>query len=100
MLLNYTLGLVLFVPLIFTPIVYLLGKYTGKNTGWFTAVPLVVTLMLLVTVAAEIRGGGAYQEIYEWAPEAGLSFGLRADGLSIWVLLTINILCLGISLYQ
>jgi len=95
-----TLGLVLLVPLIFTPIVYLLGKQTGKGTGWWTALPLIISLLLLATVAMEIQGGGEYVENYSWAPEAGLTFGLKADGLSIWVLLTINLLCLGISIYS
>jgi len=100
MVMAYTLGLVLLVPLIFTPIVYLLGKQTGKGTGWWTALPLIISLLLLVTVAMEIQGGGEYVENYSWAPEAGLTFGLKADGLSIWVLLTINLLCLGISIYS
>ncbi len=47
-----------------------------------------------------INGGGAYRETYSWAPQVGLSFTLLADGLSIWVLLTINILCLGITIYS
>ncbi|MBN2335761.1 NADH-quinone oxidoreductase subunit M [Candidatus Bathyarchaeota archaeon] len=100
MVLSYTLGLVLLVPLIATPIVYALGKNFGKGTGWLTAVPLVITLFLLATVAVEIQGGGTYEEVYNWAPQAGLSFGLKADGLSIWMLLTINLLCLGISIYS
>jgi NADH-quinone oxidoreductase subunit M len=100
MVIQNTLGLVLLIPLIFTPIIYLLGKQQGKNTGWWTAIPLVLTLVLLATVALEIRGGGVYEEVYTWAPKAGLSFGLKADGLSIWVLLTVNLLCLGVSIYS
>ncbi len=100
MVMSYTLGLVLLVPLIATPIVYVLGKNFGKGTGWLTALPLVITLFLLATVAVEIQGGGSYEEVYSWAPQAGLSFGLMADGLNIWMLLTINLLCLGISVYS
>jgi len=95
-----TLSLVLLVPLIFTPIVYILGKQTGKGTGWWTALPLTISLLLLATVAMEIQSGGEVVEHYSWAPTAGLTFGLRADGLSIWVLLTVNLLCLGISIYS
>ncbi len=95
-----TLSLVLLVPLIFTPIVYILGKQTGKGTGWWTALPLTISLLLLATVAMEIQSGGEVVEHYSWAPTAGLTFGLRADGLSIWVLLTVNLLCLGMSIYS
>jgi NADH-quinone oxidoreductase subunit M len=100
MVIPYSLVQVLLVPLVFTPIAYFVGKRIGKNTGWLTAIPLVYTLLLLVGIAAEIQGGGAYVESYKWAPDAGLTFGLKADGLSIWVLLTVNILCLFISMYS
>jgi len=96
----YSLAQVLLVPLIFTPIAYLVGKSTGKNTGWVAFIPLAYTLLLLGGIAVEIQGGGGYSETYSWAPAAGLTFGLKADGLSIWMLLTINILCLMISLYS
>jgi NADH-quinone oxidoreductase subunit M len=95
-----SLAQVLLVPVVFTPIAYFVGKSMGKKTGWFTAIPLVYTLLLLAGIAAEIQGGGVYQEIYRWAPDAGITFGLKADGLSIWVLLTVNILCLFISIYS
>lgn len=62
--------------------------------------PLTISLLLLATVAMEIQSGGEVVEHYSWAPTAGLTFGLRADGLSIWVLLTVNLLCLGISIYS
>src|SRR4030042_4724984 len=93
MVIPYALAQVLLVPLVFTPIAYCVGKRVGKGTGWLTAVPLAYTLLLLVGVAAEIQGGGAYAESYKWAPDAGLTFGLKADGLRIWVLLTVNVLC-------
>ncbi len=96
----YSLAQVLLVPLIFAPVTYLVGKSMGKNTGWVAFIPLAYTLLLLGGIAVEIQGGGSYNETYSWAPAAGLTFGLKADGLSIWMLLTINILCLMISLYS
>jgi NADH-quinone oxidoreductase subunit M len=100
MVIPYSLAQVLLVPLVFTPIAYFVGKNMGKKTGWLTAVPLIYTLLLLGGIAAEIQGGGQYVETYPWAKDAGITFGMKADGLSIWVLLTINILCLFISLYS
>ena len=96
----YSLILVLLVPLVSAPIIYWLGRSMGKKIGWFALIPLVVTLLLITGVAFEIRGEGSYMESYTWAPAAGLSFGLLADGLSIWMVLTVNILCLMICLYS
>ena len=95
-----TLALVLFVPLIATPFAYYLGKSMGKKTGWIAAAPLVVTLLLLLSVTAETKGGGSYVEHYEWIPTSNINFDLQVDGLNIWVLLTINLLCLFISIYS
>jgi len=100
MIMANTLGLVLLVPLIFTPIAYLVGKSTGKNTGWLAALPLLVTLYLLSTVAGQVRSDGIYTEAYNWVPDLGITFNLSLDGLSIWMALTINLLCLGISIYS
>jgi NADH-quinone oxidoreductase subunit M len=96
----YSLAQVLLVPLIFAPIVYIVGRQMGKRTGWIAAIPLIYSLILIGSVAIDIQGGGTYTEEYKWAPGVGLSFGLLADGLSIWMLLTINILCLMICIYS
>jgi len=96
----YSLALVLLVPLISAPIVYFLGKQMGKNVGYFAALPLLVSLLLASSVAFEIHGSGSYGESYAWAPAAGLTFGLLADGLSIWMLLTVNLLSLLICVYS
>jgi len=100
MVIPYSLAQVLLVPIASTPIVYLAGRQMGKKTGWLAALPLMYTLFLIGTTAVEIQGGGTYSESYRWAPTAGLSFGMLVDGLSVWVLLTINILCLMISVYS
>ncbi|TEU09556.1 NADH-quinone oxidoreductase subunit M [Candidatus Bathyarchaeota archaeon] len=96
----YSLALVLLVPLVSAPVVYLLGKQMGKKVGWVATLPLLVTLLLIANIAVEINGGGSYSESYGWAPAAGLTFGLLADGLSIWMLITINVLTLMICVYS
>ena len=100
MMVSYSLMQVLLVPLLFAPLTYVLGRRTGKNTGWITFIPLLYSLFLLLGVAIEVGSNGYYTEIYNWAPIIGLDFGLKADGLSLWMLLTINILCLFISVYS
>ena len=96
----YSLALVLLVPLVSAPIVYFLGKQMGKKVGWVATLPLIVTLLLIASLAVELNGGGSYSESYSWAPDAGLTFGLLVDGLSIWMLITINVLCLMICVYS
>lgn len=95
-----TLALVLLVPLVSAPLVYLLGKSMGKNTGWLAAAPLLVSLLLLLNAVPETLNGGAYAEHYDWIPTQDIGFTLQVDGLNIWVLLTINILCLFVCLYS
>lgn len=96
----YSLIQVLLVPLIFVLIAYAVGRETGKQTGWIAFLPLLYTLFLLVNVAFNISDGGKLIESYTWSPTAGITFGLLADGLSIWMAITINILCLMVSVYS
>ena len=95
-----SLAQVLLVPLAFVPIAYAAGLKMGKKTGWVVCIPLLYSVLLLGNTAVNIMGGGSVRESYVWAPEAGLSFGLLADGLSIWIVLTVAILCLLISIYS
>jgi len=99
---DFTLAQVLIVPLVFTPIAYVAGRKLGKQTGWITALPLAYTLVLLLLVAYGIRNGGSITETYLWVPlsNLNLTFGLKADGLSIWMAMTINILCLLVGVYS
>jgi len=96
----YTLAQVLLVPLVFAPIAYLAGRKIGKQTGWMVSLPLLYTLLLLLGVAYGIRDGKSVIENYPWAELAGLTFGLKADGLSIWIAITINLLCLLVGVYS
>jgi NADH-quinone oxidoreductase subunit M len=96
----YALLQVLFVPLAFTPIAYVVGRRTGKQTGWVVSLPLLYTLILLLSVAYGISNGGSLTENYAWASIGGLNFGLKADGLSIWIAITINLLCLVVAVYS
>jgi NADH-quinone oxidoreductase subunit M len=100
MVMQYSLLLALAIPLVTVALAYFTRKMLGKNVGWLVAASLVASLLLLGGVALDIQGGGSYREPYTWAPQVGLNFTLLADGLSIWVLLTINILCLAITIYS
>ncbi len=63
-----------FIPIILSPLVYLLGKRIGMRAGWFAfAVLLYSTLLLLMTGTF----GPDYLETYPWQP-IGV-FGLHVD---------------------
>ena len=55
----YTLAQVLLVPLAAIPITFVSGRKFGKRTGWVVAMPLIYTLLLLLSAAYRIRNGGA-----------------------------------------
>ena len=55
----YSLALVLLVPLVSAPVVYFLGKQMGKKVGWVATIPLILTLLLIASIAVEINGGGS-----------------------------------------
>jgi NADH-quinone oxidoreductase subunit M len=50
--------------------------------------------------ATRVANGECLVEEYDWAPSIGLVIGLRADGLSTPLVLTINLLSLAISVYS
>lgn len=97
---SYSLIQTLLIPLAFVPVTYVSGRALGKKTGLVAFIPLMYSLMLLLGVEADIAKVGYYREVYSWVPILNLSFGLLADGLNIWVLITINLLCLLISIYS
>ena len=91
---------VLLIPLLSTPLIYLYARRAGKYGGYAAAIPLAYTLLLLLALLNKVLKGASHLESYTWAPGAALTFGLLADGLSIWMLLTINLLSLLVSIYS
>ena len=92
-------------PIILSPLGYLLGKRFGSRAVWFAfAVLLYSTLLLLYAF-----GTGQSSESYSWFPVAiaGSSligsigqFGLFLDGISAPFALTIYIICTSVALYS
>jgi NADH-quinone oxidoreductase subunit M len=89
-----------FIPLLLSPLAYILGKKLGTNfTTWFSFSILAISTILLIIPAIGLGGEGseAYQESYQWSQFG--NFGLRLDGLSLPFALIIYILCTVIALY-
>ena len=87
-------------PIAVSAIALVLGKKLAHNTGWLASAVFLYTMLSNVIAATHVSNGGSLVEEYDWAPSIGLVFGLRADGLSIPLVLAINILSLAVSAYS
>lgn len=97
---SYYLLIATFLPLLVSPIAYILGKRKGSNaTTWFSFGILAISTLLLFTASFTLHGGrSAYVESYTWSQFG--NFGLRIDGLSLPFAIIINILCTVLTLYS
>jgi proton-translocating NADH-quinone oxidoreductase chain M len=89
-----------FLPLLLSPVCYIIGKRIGINAvTWFSFGILAISTALLFIPAATLNGGqSAYVESYPWSQFG--NFGLRLDGLSLPFALIIYILCTALALYS
>src|ERR687886_1374262 len=89
-----------FLPLLLSPVCYILGKRIGINAvTWFSFGVLAISTVFLFVPAATLHGGqSSYVESYTWSQFG--NFGLRMDGLSLPFALIIYILCTALALYS
>ena len=90
-----------FIPLLLSPLAYILGRKFGTNLAtWFSFSILAVSTILLMIPALALKPGSheGYQESYQWSQFG--NFGLRLDGLSLPFALIIYILCTALALYS
>jgi len=80
---SYFLLAATFMPLLLSPVAYLLGKRAGLNAvTWFSFGVLFISTALLLVPASMLNGGHSiYSESYPWGQFG--NFGLRLDGLSL-----------------
>src|ERR671930_213348 len=97
---SYFLLAATFLPLLMSPVSYILGKRIGINAvTWFSFGILAISTALLFVPAATLHGGqSAYVESYPWSQFG--NFGLRLDGLSLPFAMIIYILCTSLALYS
>ena len=90
-----------FLPLLLSPLAYVLGRKLGTNFAtWFSFSILAISTILLMIPAMSLKSGSheGYQESYQWSQFG--NFGLRLDGLSLPFALIIYILCTVLALYS
>jgi NADH-quinone oxidoreductase subunit M len=91
---DYALSQAVFLPLLLSPVVYVIGRKLGANAAtWFTFGVLLYCTVLVILAAL----GGTYEEHHIWTKLFG-EFGFLLDGLAspfaiiIYVLSTILVL--------
>jgi len=88
-----------FLPLIFSPVAYYLGKRKGINiVTWFSLGVLALSTIFLIVPSFNLGSGGIYQETYSWSLLG--HFGLKLDGLSIPFAITIYFISTVVVLYS
>lgn len=97
---SYYLLIATFLPLLLSPVVYVIAKKRGANSAtWLSFGILAISTMLLFMASFGLQGGRtAYIESYTWSQFG--NFGLRIDGLSLPFAIIINILCTVLTLYS
>jgi proton-translocating NADH-quinone oxidoreductase chain M len=97
---SYYLLIATFLPLLLSPVVYVIAKKKGANSAtWLSFGILAISTMLLLIASFSLQGGRtAYIESYTWSQFG--NFGLRIDGLSLPFAIIINILCTVLTLYS
>ncbi len=97
---SYYLLIATFLPLLLSPVVYVIAKKRGANSAtWLSFGILAISTMLLFMASFSLQGGRtAYIESYTWSQFG--NFGLRIDGLSLPFAMIINILCTVLTLYS
>src|SRR3972149_7253472 len=84
-----------FLPIILSPVVYVLGRKIGPRAGWFAFAALLYSTLLILLAAGSSPD---YLENYDWQPIG--TFGLRLDGLSVPFAATIYILSTVLAVYS
>jgi len=96
---SYYLMVATFLPLIFSPVAYYLGKRKGINiVTWFSLGVLALSTIFLIVPSFNLGSGGIYQETYSWSLLG--HFGLKLDGLSIPFVITIYFISTVVVLYS
>jgi proton-translocating NADH-quinone oxidoreductase chain M len=97
---SYYLMAAIFLPLLLSPVAYILGRKKGiQLVTWFSfGVLAISTCFLLAPILSIDKDNPIYEESFSWSQFG--NFGLRLDGLSIPFAIIIYILCTVLALYS
>jgi NADH-quinone oxidoreductase subunit M len=93
---DYSLLQAVFLPLLLSPVAYIIGRKLGPNPAtWFTFGVLLYCTVLVILAAL----GGTYEEHYMWTELFG-EFGFLLDGLASPFAIIIYVLSTILALYS
>ena len=93
---EYALLQAVFLPLLLSPVAYILGRKMGPNAAmWFTFAILLYTTIIVIQAALN----GTTEEHYPWTEQFG-EFGFLMDGLASPFAIMIYVLCTILALYS
>lgn len=97
---SYYLMAAIFLPLLLSPVAFLLGRKKGiQLVTWFSfGVLAISTCFLLAPILSIDKDNPIHEESFSWSQFG--NFGLRLDGLSIPFAIIIYILCTVLALYS
>jgi proton-translocating NADH-quinone oxidoreductase chain M len=97
---SYYLMAAIFLPLLLSPVAFVLGRKKGiQLVTWFSfGVLAISTCFLLAPILLVGKDNPVHEESFSWSQFG--NFGLRLDGLSIPFAVIIYILCTVLALYS
>ncbi len=97
---SYYLMAAIFLPLLLSPVAFVLGRKKGiQLVTWFSfGVLAISTCFLLAPILLGGKDNPVHEESFSWSQFG--NFGLRLDGLSIPFAVIIYILCTVLALYS
>jgi len=97
---SYYLMAAIFLPLLLSPVAFILGRRKGiQLVTWFSfGVLAISTCFLLAPILSIDKDNLIHEESFSWSQFG--NFGLRLDGLSIPFAIIIYILCTVLALYS
>jgi proton-translocating NADH-quinone oxidoreductase chain M len=97
---SYYLMAAIFLPLLLSPVAYMLGRKKGiQLVTWFSfGVLAISTCFLLAPILSVDKDNPVHEESFSWSQFG--NFGLRLDGLSLPFAVIIYILCTVLALYS
>ena len=94
----YELSIILWLPILASPIAYLVGLANKKASRWFailiTLIDFILSMHLVLAFDISKAGELQFVEYYAWVPSVGISYFIGVDGLSMIMVLLVTILSL------
>lgn len=97
---DFLLIQIIFVPAVASLVIFLARYRLAKKAGWVAAASLMYTTSLLLLAGHRIRQGTHQIREDHLLISPDITLGLLADGLSIWVALIANVLCLVLCIFS